>query len=346
MTKKGILSLALSGLMAAALAGCGGASGAGTAADSTASQGASTGTSASGEAVASGSGETQTGSKDIKISVVMHAMNSSFYTTLADGAKQAGKDLGITVDVTSPSTASDLDAQVNLIESAIAAKYNGIATVTWDPTGFNSVIKKAEDQGIPVVGFNQDAEDCGTEAFIGQDYEDAGYQLGKYMFGTVMNGKGKYIVASCGPTDSALEAREAGIKKAAEEYPDVEYIDTIDIGTDLDNAYSVIESAYLAHQDVNAFLGVDVFSEAIGNFINAYGLTGKVYGAGFDLTKGTLKHVKNGDMQLTVGQNPYLQGYYSVMELYMNLADGADFIDINTGAQMVTADNVDSVEPE
>ena len=30
----------------------------------------------------------------------------------------------------------------------------------------------------------------------------------------------------------------------------------------------------------------------------------------------------------------------------MNLADGADFIDINTGAQMVTADNVDSVEPE
>lgn len=265
MTKKGILSLALSGLMAAALAGCGGASGAGTAADSTASQGASTGTSASGETVASGSDETQTGSKDIKLSVVMHAMNSSFYTTLADGAKQAGKDLGITVDVTSPSTASDLDAQVNLIESAIAAKYNGIATVTWDPTGFNSVIKKAEDQGIPVVGFNQDAEDCGTEAFIGQDYEDAGYQLGKYMFGTVMNGKGKYIVASCGPTDSALEAREAGIKKAAEEYPDVEYIDTIDIGTDLDNAYSVIESAYLAHQDVNAFLGVDVFSEAIGN---------------------------------------------------------------------------------
>ena len=80
MTRKGILSLALCGIMAAALAGCGTS---GSATDGAASQGSS----AAGEVVASGSGDTKTGSKDVKISVVMHAMNSSFYTTLADGAK-------------------------------------------------------------------------------------------------------------------------------------------------------------------------------------------------------------------------------------------------------------------
>lgn len=51
-------------------------------------------------------------------------------------------------------------------------------------------------------------------------------------------------------------------------------------------------------------------------------------------------------MQLTVGQNPYLQGYYSVLDLYMNLAHDGQLIDVNTGAQLVTADNVNEVEPE
>ena len=113
-----------------------------------------------------------TEAKDMKIAVVLHAMNSSFYTKLADGARDAGKDFGITVDVTSPTTASNLSEQVSLIESCITADYDGIATVTWDPSGFNSVIQKASDAGIPMVGFNMDAEDCGTKAFIGQEYED------------------------------------------------------------------------------------------------------------------------------------------------------------------------------
>ncbi len=284
--------------------------------------------------------------KDIKIAVVLHAMNSSFYTKISDGAKAAGEDLGITVDVTSPTTASNLAEQVSLLESCITADYDGIATVTWDPSGFNSVIEKAEEAGIPVIGFNMDAEDCGTKAFVGQDYEDAGYALGKYMFGEVMNGTGKYIVASCGPADTALIARTEGIARAAEEYPDIEFVEVIDIGTDLTNAYGVIENAYLANPDVDAILGVDVFSEAIGTFIAAYDLQDEVKAAGFDLTEGTLKHIQNGDMQLTVGQNPYMQGYYSVLELYMNLAHGCDFIDLNTGAQLVTEANVAEVEPE
>ena len=283
---------------------------------------------------------------DQKVAVVLHAMNSSFYTKMADGAKQAGADLGIKVDVTSPTTASNLAEQVSMLESCIAANYDGIATVTWDPAGFNSVIKKATDAGIPVVGFNMDAKDCQTAAFVGQEYEDAGYQLGNYMFAEVMKGEGKYMVASCAPADTALIAREAGIKRAAEEFPNIEYIDTIDIGTDLTNAYGVIESAYLANPDVTAILGVDVFSEAIGNFIAAYKVSDSVKAAGFDLTEGTLKHISNGDMQLTVGQNPYLQGYYSVMELYTHISNETPFIDINTGAQLVTTDNVSEVEPE
>lgn len=283
---------------------------------------------------------------DLKYAVVLHALNSSFYAKIQEGAQEAGKALGIKVDVMAPNTANNLAEQVSMIETCISSGYDGIATVIWDSDGFNDVLKKAEDAGITVVSLNQNSgKDDGT-VFVGQDLEESGYMLGKYMFGEVMKGQGKYIIASCAPADVALIAREQGIKRAAKEFPDIEFIELIDITTDLTTAVGVIENAYLANPDVTAFLGVDVFSEAIGTFIQSNNLNGKVYGAGFDLTEGTLQHVKNDAMQLTIGQNPFLQGYYPVIQLYTQSKFGYDPLNMNTGAFLVTKDNVENVKPE
>lgn len=331
--RKRMIALAVCGITAVSMVGCGGA---GSAEKS--QSGSST--------VSSGSDTAESSNSDISVAVVLHALNGSFYTKLQEGAAQAGKDLGIEVKVSAPNTASSLQEQVGLLETAIASGADAIATVTWDKTGFNNVIAEANEKGIPVVGFNQDAEGCGTVAFVGQDYETAGYELGKYIFDE-MGGEGTYIIASCAPTDTALIAREAGVDRAAEEYGGkISKIETIDIGSDLTNAYSVIENAYLANPDVTAIIGVDVFSEAIGSVIEDYELTGKVYAAGFDLTEGMLNHISKGSVQVTCGQNPYLQGYYSVLECYLNLAHGSSFLNIDTGAQLVDASNVDAVEPE
>ena len=287
-----------------------------------------------------------TAASDITVSVVLHALNGNFYTKLKDGAEAAGKDLGINVEVSAPNTASSLEEQVSLLETAIASGADAIATVVWDPTGSNSVIADAETAGIPVVAFNMTTDDCGAKSFVGQDYEPAAYDLGKYVF-DAMGGEGTYIVASCGPTDTALVAREAGIDRAAADYGGkITKLQTIDIGTDLTNAYSVIENALLANPDVTAIIGVDVFSEAIGSVLEDYDKSGVIYAGGFDLTEGMLQHIKNGSVQVTCGQNPFLQGYYSVLSCYLNLAYGSDFLNINTGAQLVDLSNVDSVEPE
>jgi len=283
---------------------------------------------------------------DLKYAVVLHALNSSFYAKIQAGAEEAGKALGVQVDVMAPTTANNLAEQVSMIETCIASGYDGIATVVWDPDGFNDVLKKAADAGIPVISLNQNSgKDDGT-VFVGQDLEESGYMLGKYMFETVMGGKGKYIIATCAPADVALIAREAGIKRAAEEFPNIEFVEEIDITTDLTTAVGVIENAYLANPDVTAFLGVDVFSESIGTFIEANQLNGKVFGAGYDLTEGTLQHVKDNAMQLTIGQNPFLQGYYPVVQLFTESQYGYAPLDMSTGAFLVTKDNVADVSAE
>lgn len=298
------------------------------------------------ESAAAAEGTTAKPKSDLKYAVVLHALNSSFYAKIQAGAEAAGKALGVKVDVMAPTTANNLAEQVSMIETCIASGYDGIATVIWDPDGFNDVLKKAADAGIPVISLNQNSgKDDGT-VFVGQDLEESGYMLGKYMFGTVMGGEGKYIIASCSPADVALIAREDGIKRAAKEFPGIEFVQEIDITTDLTTAVGVIENAYLANPDVKAFLGVDVFSEAIGTYIQTNGLNGKVFGAGYDLTEGTLQHVKDNAMQLTIGQNPFLQGYYPVIQLFTDSQYGYAPLNMSTGAFLVTKDNVADVAPE
>ncbi|HHW49795.1 MAG TPA: substrate-binding domain-containing protein [Clostridiaceae bacterium] len=289
---------------------------------------------------------TEESGKKLRFGVVLHSLNGSFFMKLKEGAEAAGKALGVEVLVTGPATQQNLSEQVNMLENYINSGVDGVATVLWDQEGFNNVIKQAHDKGIPFVGFNADAPNSGRDAMVGQDSEAAGYAVGKYMFEKVMGGKGKYIIATCAPTETPLVLRMNGIKRAQQEYPNIELITTIDIGTDLTKAVGIIENAYMAHPDVNAFIGTDVFSEAIGTFINSNNLKGKVYGGGFDLTPGTLKHIKNGDMQMSCGQNPFLQGFYAVVQLYQVKALGYPAIDVNTGMAIVDASNVDATEPE
>jgi len=190
-----------------------------------------------------------------------------------------------------------------------------------------------------MIAFNTDAPSA-RDAFVGQDLVKSGYLQAKWMFDNVMDGKGKLIITTCQPGHTALEERIAGIKQALDEYPGVELVNIIDITGDLTRAYSVIENAYTGNPDVTAFFGVDVYSEAVGTFISRNNLTGKVYGAGFDLTQGTLKHVESGAMQLTIGQNPYLQGYFPIHMLYLYKTKEINPVSVDTGLEMVTKDNV------
>ena len=48
-------------------------------------------------------------------------------------------------------------------------------------------------------------------------------------------------------------------------------------------------------------------------------------------------------MQGSLGQQPFLQGFYPVMQLYLQLDRNIAAANLDTRAQLVTKDNVDKV---
>jgi simple sugar transport system substrate-binding protein len=70
---------------------------------------------------------------------------------------------------------------------------------------------------------------------------------------------------------------------------------------------------------------------------------GKIPIGSFDLLPALLQNIKEGYVQITVDQQPYLQGYLPIVELYLMKKYGFSAYDVNTGNALVDKDNVDQV---
>ena len=64
-------------------------------------------------------------------------------------------------------------------------------------------------------------------------------------------------------------------------------------------------------------------TELLGPTLASVGLAGKIPAGGFDLTPGTLTAINTGQIDFTIDQDPYLQGFLPALYLYLfNLTGG------------------------
>ena len=55
------------------------------------------------------------------------------------------------------------------------------------------------------------------------------------------------------------------------------------------------------------------------------------------------KRISSGALTGSLGQQPFLQGFWPVMQLYLQIDRGISAANLDTRAQLVTKDNVDNV---
>lgn len=281
-----------------------------------------------------------TGSPKYKFGLVFHDTASPFSIFYKRGGEDAAKLVGADF-VFMGTTQIDIPEQVTIFENAIQGGYDGLAVSIMDPPAFERAIATAEQKGVVITSVSMDGDwgNRSTAAYAGANMYGQGLAIGKYFFEEVMQGKGKYILLPAIANLDLLILRMDGIKDAAAEFPDIELLDTVEIGTDMVKAVDAVENAYTANPDATALVGTDHFSESIGNFIATRKLGDKLKGSCFDVTPGIAKLINDGAVQCTSDQNPYLQGFYSVLQLYM-LLEGKSGTEIDSGSTIVTKDNI------
>jgi len=279
-----------------------------------------------------------------KFVFVNHVTTNPFFVPCQYGIQDACALLGCEYQWTGSET-SDVAQMVNAMNAAIAGKADAIAVAIVDPKGFDRPVERALEAGIPVFAYNADAPRNGGNkrlAYIGQDLFLSGQMMGQRIVEIVHEGDVAIFIATPGQlnlqprVDGAMDA----IKKSGAK------INATMIATDptVNVALSKVRAYYLGHQDIRGMFatgGGD--SMNVGLVMRQYDLPSKgVHGGGYDLLPRSLEAVHDGFLDFVIDQQPYLQGFYTVMEMFAFKASGGLVgpADINTGLKFVTKSSV------
>jgi simple sugar transport system substrate-binding protein len=254
-------------------------------------------------------------SKSYKFTFVNHVTTNVFFTPTQNGAADACKLLGCSYQWTGSAT-SNVSEMVNAVNTAITAGVDGIAVSLIDPTAFNSPVAKALAAKIPVVAYNSDAATNARLAYIGQDLLKSGQEMGAHIAALVPSGDIGLFIATPGALN--LQPRIAGAQQTLKSHPSITP-HVVPTGAAQSQENTVIDSYVVGHPSYKGFFAVDGGSTAAtAQSIQKHGLAAKgVKGGGYDLTPVTEQLLAAGQIEFTIDQQPYLQGFLPILELYL-----------------------------
>lgn len=198
-----------------------------------------------------------------------------------------------------------------------------------------------------MVSYNADGSrtDAGTNrlAYIGQGLYESGYALGQRAVAKIDSGDVAGFIATPGQLN--IQPRIDGAQQAFKDSGKPITFTPVATNADVTQGLSIIDAYVQGHPNLAGLLGVDAGStQSIGQTVAKYKLRDKglKVAGGFDLLPETLNSVKSGDLDYTIDQQPYLQGFLPVLALYFyKLSGGLMFpCQTNTGLLFVTNSNV------
>ena len=277
-----------------------------------------------------------------KFVFINHVTTNAFFVPCQYGIKDACALLGCDYQWTGSET-SDVAQMVNAMNAAIAGKADAIAVCIVDPKGFDAPAERALAAGIPVFSYNADSKTNKRLAYIGQDLLLSGQMMGERIVKLVGSGKVAIFIATPGQLN--LQPRFDGamdsIKKSGADIQ-ATMIATAPAAND---SLTKIDAYYLGNQDVKGMFGTGGGdTQNCGLISRKYNLAAKgVKAGGFDMLPRSLEAVHDGFLDFVIDQQPYLQGFYTVMEMFAWKVSGGLVGpgNINTGLKFVTKDGVD-----
>jgi simple sugar transport system substrate-binding protein len=279
-------------------------------------------------------------SKKYHFVMVNHVTTNVFFTPTQYAASDACKLLGCSYTWTGSAT-SNVSEMVNAINSAIASKADGIASSLISPTAFTKPVQSALNQGIPLVAYNADEPQTGRLSYIGQDLFLSGQEMGKHIASLVPSGEIALFIAT--PGSANIQPRIDGAKDTLKSHPSITP-KVVATGAATSGELTVINSWATSHSSAKGMFAVDAGStQAVAQTIQKQGLRAKGWkGGGYDLTPITEALLAKDQIDFTIDQQPYLQGFLPILQLYLyNASDRLTGIaDVNTGLKFLDKNSI------
>ncbi|MCY6354610.1 sugar ABC transporter substrate-binding protein [Clostridium sp. ZS2-4] len=283
-------------------------------------------------------------SEEVTIGVVLKTLNSDYWKLVQAGALDEAKKLGVKIEVIGPNAETDIMGQTSMMEDQITKNVSALVISPSQPSAAITSFDKADEEKIPVLLIDTDAQWDKKKSFIGTGNVAGGKMAGKYIGEKIE--KGSEIVFIRGALGDVTHDERVNGAKEEIEAAGLKLIEIQPADSDRNKAMTVMENLLQIHSNVKAvFCSNDEM--ALGA-VRALKQANKkdVLVVGFDGSPDALKSIKAGELTATVAQNAYNMGKSGV-EAAVKVAKG-EKIDarIDTGTSLIDKANVKKAQED
>jgi simple sugar transport system substrate-binding protein len=247
-----------------------------------------------------------------------------------------------------------VDDMATYWDQALARPNDGIGTTVPNPEVIRDAVNRAAEQGIPVIVFNTADPNAGTPDalptlfYIGASEFLGGRSNAQAVLDAAAEDGVEIARAVCPIQEvghSGLEARCAGVRSVLEEQGIT--VDGLTINNDVTASAGTLCDYFSANPETNAafMLGPNPSSSLNLCFQESGRQPGEIYATTHDTSSEIYQMIKDGYLVQAVDQQPYLQGFETIMWLFLNsqykLAPGGDIL---TGPGIINTENVEEIE--
>lgn len=324
--------LVAAGALCIAVAACGGSSGSSSSSETSSGGGSST----------SGKNVADTTGSGGEIAVVGCTLTDPFCSAWKAGAEAAGPAAGVKVNfIGIEATAQGVSKG---IESAAATDPAGISAPGWFPEVETKQFKKLTESGTPMVMTNanpteEEFEETGALAVVGSNELGSGEKAGEIF---LEEGLKNILCVDHTPGSITLEQRCEGAENVMKENGGSVKV--------LNIPYEDSSNPGKVEEDIKGAVAGDSSIEAVftlGSGVAEYAVrsVGSNLPVGTcDVSSGVLQDVESGKVLFAIDQQPFLQGYYSVLILAQYNELGLQPVGrVTTGPLAITQENVQRV---
>lgn len=237
---KRTFSIFLSFVMIAALAACGSGGGGSTAGESAQEPAAS-------EPVSSQDSSGNAGASSKTVALMTPYLSSVTTNQMVAMLEQELTAAGINVNTVD--TKGDFAQLASRIEDVVSSKADAIVLVSADPGQVATQLQSAFDAGVPVFGCDSGFIE-GMHMNASSDNRAMGEESAKYLFDTLMGGKGTVIALTHRPHPGVVKRCEA-FDEIIQDYPDITLITEqhVEVPNPIENARKVVENLLLSNPE-------------------------------------------------------------------------------------------------
>lgn len=276
--------------------------------------------------------------KELTIDIIVKEKGTEFWDSVEIGARSYKGDVPINIKVTGPKNEKDYKKQIKFLQESIERNPDAILIALGNNYGLTKYIEEAKTKKIPVILIDSYIHKDVDTPYIGSDNYEIGAMLAEEIIKIAPLSPHVGVVSFVNEAPAAIEREKsflAILKKYGIEVSAIVYTDSNSI-----KAKTTTKEMMVKNPEINVLAGLNAQSTiGAAKAIKELNYEDIIIG-GVDLTLEQVGMLEEEILDLSIVQNPFLMGYYSIEAVYLHVIHNNSIEDRIISNKVITKENL------